>query len=81
MQNNLVQKGIVVGVILLFFDTSIVSSYSNLREDIHGAESDWGTLDVTIPKNRFFNIWWFTWLLERFPLLKQLLIILGGLIR
>jgi len=43
-------------------------------KDIYGAESDWGTLDVIIPKNH--NMWFLRWL-EKFPLLQWLLDILG----
>lgn len=37
--------------------------------DIHGAESDWTTFDVTIPKNKgcIFNFYLFNWLFEHFP--------------
>ena len=40
-------------------------------KDIYGAESDWGILEVTIPKNYIYN-WWIIWL-SRFPLLQMLL--------
>ena len=38
-------------------------------EDIYGAESDWGILDVTIPKNKLFvfNFPVLNWLFKRFP--------------
>jgi hypothetical protein len=37
--------------------------------DIKGAESDWSTLDVTMPKNKVFNFNFplLKWLFERFP--------------
>ena len=37
-------------------------------EDIHGAESEWKTLDITIPKNKayIFNFPLLSWLLKRF---------------
>ncbi len=39
--------------------------------DIYGEESDWATLEVTMPKNQ--NIFFLRWL-DRFPLLNQLII-------
>jgi len=38
-------------------------------KDIFDAESDWGTLEVTMPKNKAFNFNFnlLSWLLERFP--------------
>ena len=42
-------------------------------KDIWGAESDWGTLDVIIPKNQ--NMWFLRWL-ERFPILQKILDVL-----
>jgi len=42
-------------------------------KDIYDAESDWGTLDVIIPKNH--NMWFLRWL-ERFPLLNQIVTLL-----
>ncbi|MCK4429753.1 MAG: PKD domain-containing protein [Candidatus Aminicenantes bacterium] len=38
-------------------------------KDIYGAESDWSTLEVTMPKNKPFNFNFplISWLLERFP--------------
>ena len=39
--------------------------------DIYGAESEWGTLEVAMPKNQ--NIFFLRWL-DRFPLLNQLII-------
>ena len=33
MQNRLWKKGIVVGIVVLFVGTSIVSSYANLKDD------------------------------------------------
>ncbi len=38
-------------------------------KDIHGAESDWGTLKVSMPKNKAFNFNFnlLSWLFERFP--------------
>ena len=50
-------------------------------KDAYGLIGEWGTFDVTMPKNRIFNIWWFTWLLDRFPLLNQLFDILERLMR
>ncbi|EMR74656.1 PKD domain protein [Thermoplasmatales archaeon SCGC AB-540-F20] len=45
-------------------------------KDIYGAESDWGTLEVTIPKNKqSHNIWFLHWL-ERFPILQKILDVL-----
>lgn len=42
-------------------------------KDIKGAESDWATLEVTIPKTRaLYNINWFSFL-ERLPLLQKIL--------
>jgi len=38
-------------------------------KDSHGAESDWATLEVTMPKNKVFNFNFnlLEWLFERFP--------------
>ncbi len=38
-------------------------------KDTHGAVSDWGTLEVTMPKNKSFNFNFnmLSWLFERFP--------------
>ncbi len=38
-------------------------------KDIHGAESDWGTLEVSMPKNKAFDLNFnlLSWLFERFP--------------
>jgi len=38
-------------------------------KDIYGAESDWSTLEVTMPKNKPFNFNYplLSWLFERFP--------------
>ncbi len=38
--------------------------------DIYGAESDWATLEITVPRTRASSFHWF---LERFPLLERLL--------
>jgi outer membrane protein assembly factor BamB len=40
--------------------------------DTVGAESDWATLEVTMPKSHN-PIWWLNSLLDRFPLLQRLL--------
>jgi len=50
-------------------------------KDEYGSIGEWGTFDITMPKNRFFNIWWFTWLLDRFQLLNRLLDIFGRFIK
>lgn len=48
--------------------------------DIHGAESEWGYLEVKMPKNKIFisNYPLLSWLLDRFPnifpILRQLLV-------
>jgi len=48
-------------------------------KDIYGEESDWATLEVTMPKNKAFNFNFhlISWLFERFPnafpILRQLL--------
>ena len=41
--------------------------------DMYGAESEWGTLEVTMPKSKPFNFNFplISWLLERFPLLNE----------
>ncbi len=44
--------------------------------DVFGAESDWATLEITVPKTHFINIWWLNNLLDRFPLLQRLLEVL-----
>jgi len=50
-----------------------------MAKDVNGAESDWGTLEVTMPKNKpfIFNFPILNWLFERFPnmfpILRQLL--------
>jgi hypothetical protein len=45
-------------------------------KDTEGAESNWATLEISIPKNKLYNAWFF-WFFEkffdRFPLLEQLL--------
>ncbi|UCD14047.1 MAG: right-handed parallel beta-helix repeat-containing protein [Thermoplasmatales archaeon] len=41
-------------------------------QDIYGGESDWGTLEVTMPYNYHSN-WWFMRWLDRFPLIQWLL--------
>ena len=48
--------------------------------DEHGATSDWAELEVTMPKSNIYNNWWFTWLLDRFPMLNHLFDILWGYI-
>ena len=52
-----------------------VKTISAKAKDINGNESDWGTLNVTIPRtkpsNFKFNL--LGWLFERFPLLEKLL--------
>jgi hypothetical protein len=40
-------------------------------KDIHGFESDWATIKVTIPKSNIYN-WWMNWF-ERFPLIQKLI--------
>lgn len=46
-------------------------------KDEHGAESGWGTLEVTIPRNRaLYNSIWLS-LADRFPILEKLLNRLG----
>ncbi len=47
-------------------------------KDIHEAESEWATLEVTMPKNKPFNFNFplLEWLFERFPILQRLLGIL-----
>jgi hypothetical protein len=42
-------------------------------KDTYGAESDWGKLSVTLPRNKAFNFNLLGWFLERFPLLERLL--------
>ncbi len=41
-------------------------------KDIYGKESNWATLEVTMPK-AYNPIWWLNNLLDRFPLLQRLL--------
>ena len=50
-------------------------------KDIFDAESDWGTLEVTMPKNKLFtfNFPFLNWLFERFPNALQILRFLVGL--
>ncbi|UCD14671.1 MAG: hypothetical protein JSW60_04415 [Thermoplasmatales archaeon] len=50
-------------------------------KDEHGAESDWGTLEVTMPKNKpfIFNFNLLSWLFERFPNMFPILRYLLGL--
>ncbi len=43
-------------------------------KDIHGAVSNWATLEVSMPKSQ--NMWYLGWL-ERFPLLQRILGFLG----
>ena len=44
-------------------------------KDIYGAESDWSTLEVTMPKSKPFNFNFplISWWLEKFPLLNQMI--------
>ena len=44
-------------------------------KDIHDAESEWATLEVSIPKTKQFPIFeqFLAWLFERFPILEQTL--------
>jgi len=54
-------------------------SWSNKRtytiickaKDIHDEESNWATLEVSMPKNHAMNQWIY-WLLEQHPLLENL---------
>ncbi len=47
-------------------------------KDIHGAESGWGELEITIPKNKPFNFNFplLNWLFEQFPILQKILDVL-----
>ena len=45
-------------------------------KDIWGAESDWGTLDVIMPKNQQSGNMLYVWWLERFPILQKILDVL-----
>ena len=49
-------------------------------KDIYGGESDWGTLDVTMPKNKILHYSFILRFLERFPLLQSLLDNLGRIL-
>ena len=40
--------------------------------DSNGLLSNWGILEITIPRTRVNNIW-YHWLLERLPMLERLL--------
>ena len=44
-------------------------------KDIHGSESDWATLEVSMPKNKAINpfLLFLERLIERFPILEQIL--------
>jgi len=44
--------------------------------DIHGGESDWGELRVTMPHSYNNPFWWLVGLRDRFPLLQRLLEVL-----
>jgi len=48
-------------------------------KDVYDAIGDWGTLEVTMPKNKpfFYNSPLLNWLFERFPIIQRLLIALG----
>ena len=50
-------------------------------QDVYGAESDWATLEVNMPKNKPFNFNFnlLSWLLERFPRMFPILRQLRGL--
>jgi hypothetical protein len=41
-------------------------------KDIHDSESDWATLEISIPKSRVMN-WWMSFL-EKFPILHKMII-------
>ncbi len=43
-------------------------------QDVYGAESEWAYLEVTMPKSKpfNFNLPLISWLLERFPILNQI---------
>jgi len=47
-------------------------------KDPYGDESDWGTLEVTMPKNQQASNMWFLRWLERFPLVHRLFNALKG---
>jgi hypothetical protein len=42
-------------------------------QDEYGADSQWATLEVKIPRNRASSNLWYHWFLESFPLLNRLL--------
>ncbi len=42
-------------------------------KDTYSAESDWATLEVTVPRNRVTSYLWYLGFLERFPMLERLL--------
>ena len=49
-----------------FKNEKIEFIWDTVVEDIHDVESDWGTLDVTIPRSRAFNTY-LQCIFERFP--------------
>jgi parallel beta-helix repeat protein len=63
----------------IYINAEEKGTYSVFRikaKDEFGAESNWATLEITVPKTYLFNIWWLNFLLNRFPLLQRLLEIL-----
>jgi len=48
-------------------------------KDVLGEESDWATLEVTVPKNQQSSSMWYLEWLERFPILQKILIFIGNI--
>ena len=46
--------------------------------DSNGLLSEWGTLEVTIPRTRTHSFLWFEWLLYRFPVLERLFLLMNN---
>ena len=57
------------------FGDEDVFSIKVKAKDINGAESDWAIHEISIPKNKEFNIFdlFLDWLFERFPLLERIM--------
>ena len=54
------------------FQTTGTFTIQAKTKDIHGSESGWGTLEVTMPRNKVVNTL-FQRIIQQFPIIKQIL--------